>query len=82
MIKLRNFGIEYDDKKIFNPFDYDFNETGFTILVGPSGCGKSSLLKSLINQNIYSGAIFYNDNNILLLHLIHFLMLNLLYISF
>ena len=81
MIKLRNFGIEYDDKKIFNPFDYDFNETGFTILVGPSGCGKSSLLKSLINQNIYSGAIFYNDNNINEMDFSLFFKNNISYIS-
>ena len=66
MIECKNLSAKYDDKIIFENFNYTFNDNSITCIVGTSGKGKTTLLRCICGlkqpykgQTIYS----YNDSN-------------------
>ncbi|MGZ3691418.1 MAG: ABC transporter ATP-binding protein [Pseudobdellovibrio sp.] len=45
MVKIRNLGFSFNDKKLFQNFNLSLKPSAFLLIRGPSGCGKSTLLK-------------------------------------
>lgn len=52
----------YDSIQVLPPFDLDFDDGEFTVLVGPSGCGKSTTLRMLAGLETLSGGEIYFDD--------------------
>ena len=52
----------YDSTLVLPPFDLDFDDGEFTVLVGPSGCGKSTTLRMLAGLETLSGGEIYFDD--------------------
>ncbi|WP_126994151.1 phosphate ABC transporter ATP-binding protein PstB [Thermosipho globiformans] len=54
IIKFKNFGAYYGEKKVVNNVTFSVYENKITAIIGPSGCGKSTLLRSInrINDEI------------------------------
>jgi len=50
---------------VLPPFDLEFDDGEFTVLVGPSGCGKSTTLRMLAGlEDLTSGEIWFDDKPI------------------
>lgn len=70
ILEVKNFSINYDDKKILKNINMYIDRNKITAIIGPSGCGKSTFLKSLnmmINEEKgvkISGDIFFEGKNI------------------
>ncbi len=51
--------------QVLPPFDLQFDDGEFTVLVGPSGCGKSTTLRMLAGlEDLTSGEIWFDDKPI------------------
>jgi len=67
MPRIRFDSVEkrYGPHQVLPPFDLDFEDGEFTVLVGPSGCGKSTTLRMLAGlEDITSGEIWFDDRPI------------------
>lgn len=70
ILEVRNFSVNYNDKKILKNINMYIDKNKITAIIGPSGCGKSTFLKSLnmmINEEKgvkTSGEIFFEGKNI------------------
>lgn len=71
MLKIKEFGLRFKDKKIFEKANLEVGKGEIVVITGQSGCGKSSLLKA-INGIILEtedvevkGAIEYKGKSIL-----------------
>jgi ABC-type transport system involved in cytochrome bd biosynthesis fused ATPase/permease subunit len=58
-IKIENLNFKYEDRIIFNNFNYEFSK-GFYLLNNPSGSGKSTLIKILLGLMDQDGKIAIN----------------------
>ena len=47
ILKLININVFYDDKKILDNINIEFERNKITSIIGPSGCGKTTLLKTI-----------------------------------
>ena len=47
ILKLINVNVFYDDKKILDNINIEFEKNKITSIIGPSGCGKTTLLKTI-----------------------------------
>ena len=47
ILKLININVFYDDKKILDNINIEFESNKITSIIGPSGCGKTTLLKTI-----------------------------------
>ena len=47
ILKLKNINVFYDDKKILDNINIEFERNKITSIIGPSGCGKTTLLKTI-----------------------------------
>ena len=47
ILKLININVFYDDKKILDNINIEFEKNKITSIIGPSGCGKTTLLKTI-----------------------------------
>jgi len=55
----------YGSTLILPPFDLDFEDGEFTVLVGPSGCGKSTILRMLAGlEELTEGEIWFDNTPI------------------
>ena len=65
MIKIEKLQSGYNKTKIIKGLDMVAVAGEITAIIGPNGAGKSTLLKSVFNLcDIYSGKIFYKEENI------------------
>ncbi len=67
MPRIRFDSVEkrYGPHQVLPPFDLDFEDGEFTVLVGPSGCGKSTTLRMLAGlEDVTSGEIWFDDRPI------------------
>ncbi|MGZ9756373.1 ATP-binding cassette domain-containing protein [Mycoplasma sp. 4423] len=64
-IQVKNLTFGYENKLLFNNFNYTFKKGKKYAIIGPSGCGKSTLLNLLINNiNDYQGQILVNNTDV------------------
>ena len=55
----------YGPVQVLPPFDLEFEDGEFTVLVGPSGCGKSTTLRMLAGlEDVTSGEIYFDGRPI------------------
>ncbi|MCX6147521.1 MAG: phosphate ABC transporter ATP-binding protein PstB [Candidatus Kapabacteria bacterium] len=47
ILKLKNFNVYYDDVRVVNNIDINFEKNKITAIMGPSGCGKTTLLRAI-----------------------------------
>ncbi|CCQ74468.1 ABC transporter ATP-binding protein [Magnetospira sp. QH-2] len=67
MPRIRFDSVEksYGPVQVLPPFDLEFDDGEFTVLVGPSGCGKSTTLRMLAGlEDLTSGEIWFDDKPI------------------
>ncbi|MQX37260.1 ABC transporter ATP-binding protein [Roseospira navarrensis] len=67
MPRIRFDSVEkrFGQTMVLPPFDLDFDDGEFTVLVGPSGCGKSTTLRMLAGlEEVTSGEIWFDDRPI------------------
>ena len=64
MPRIRFDSVEksYGSTRVLPPFNLDFEDGEFTVLVGPSGCGKSTILRMLAGLEELSGGEIWFDN--------------------
>lgn len=56
-MKLNNLSVNFDTKKIFEDFSFEFPANTVTAILGDSGVGKTTLLNSIANLVEYTGEI-------------------------
>ena len=56
-ISIKNLGVKYDDKVIFDGFDLDVKENKISVILGGSGVGKTTLLNAIAGLKSYVGEI-------------------------
>ena len=60
-----NFKYENDSELLMKDLNFHVSKGSFVSLIGPSGCGKSSIFRLISGlEDVSSGDIFINDNNI------------------
>lgn len=67
MPKIRFDSVEkkFGTVQVLPPFDMEFADGEFTVLVGPSGCGKSTTLRMLAGlEDLSGGEIWFDDRPI------------------
>lgn len=64
VLKVKNLGVKFNDKKILNNLSFNVKERDVLIILGPNGAGKSTLLKAILNFIPYSGEIKWSTRNI------------------
>lgn len=67
MPKIRFDSVEksFGSTQVLPPFDLEFADGEFTVLVGPSGCGKSTTLRMLAGlEELTGGEIWFDDRPI------------------
>ena len=67
MPRIRFDSVEksYGSVLVLPPFNLEFEDGEFTVLVGPSGCGKSTTLRMLAGlEDLTSGEIWFDDKPI------------------
>ena len=67
MPKIRFESVEksYGSTQVLPPFNLEFDDGEFTVLVGPSGCGKSTTLRMLAGwEDLSGGEIWFDDKPI------------------
>ena len=67
MPKIRFDSVEksYGPVQVLPPFDMEFDDGEFTVLVGPSGCGKSTTLRMIAGlEDLSGGEIYFDDTPI------------------
>ncbi|VEU70074.1 ATP-binding cassette domain-containing protein [Mycoplasmopsis glycophila] len=64
-LKVSNLNFKYDNKTIFDNFDYLLEKGKKYLVIGESGSGKTTLI-NILNNNIYNytGDVFLNDYKI------------------
>lgn len=63
MLECKNLSFKYDDKIIFEDFNYKFENNEIYAIVGESGKGKTTLLRCLAGLNKpYKGQTIYSYN--------------------
>ncbi|HAF06802.1 TPA: phosphate ABC transporter ATP-binding protein, partial [candidate division WOR-3] len=68
-IKVENFDLYFNDKKVLNKINLSIFEKKVTAIIGPSGCGKSTLIRSFNRMNDFynakvDGKIIFDGMNI------------------
>lgn len=65
-IDIKGLSFQYDDRQIFDDFDYSFEKGRIYVLNGVNGAGKTTLANLLLGMNIndYQGDISYNGISI------------------
>lgn len=64
-IEFKNFSLKFEDKILYNNFNYKFEKNKKYLIRGASGYGKTTLIKTLLKRNHnYSGDVFINDMDI------------------
>ncbi|MBR4800452.1 MAG: ABC transporter ATP-binding protein [Clostridia bacterium] len=56
-IMMKNLGVRYDDKVIFEGFNLELKEHKISVILGRSGVGKTTLLNAIAGLKDYSGEI-------------------------
>ena len=56
-ISIKNLGVKYDDKVIFDGFDLDLAKHKISVILGGSGVGKTTLLNAIAGLKSYVGEI-------------------------
>ena len=57
-IVLKNYGVKFGDRNIFNNVDFKFYQKDKVALIGDNGTGKSTLIKSIVGEfKDYTGEI-------------------------
>ena len=56
-VSVKGLNVAFGEKKIFEDFDFEFDENKITCILGKSGIGKSTLLNALANLITYDGDI-------------------------
>lgn len=56
-MKINNLSVSYDDKKVLENFDIEFEKDKITVLMGASGVGKTTLLNCIARLVEYRGEI-------------------------
>lgn len=64
-LEMSDLTFGFENKMLYEDFNYQFKETGVYAIVGESGCGKSTLMNLLLRQfDDYDGKISINDIDI------------------
>lgn len=63
-ILIKNLGVKYDDKVIFDSFNLELAEGKISVVLGGSGVGKTTLLNAIAGLKTYSGSIETDDAKI------------------
>lgn len=67
MIEIKNLKKSFDDKILFQDFNYTIPDKQMVAIVGKSGCGKTTLLNMIgLLDNEYIGEILFDSQNIAL----------------
>ncbi len=56
-LTVKNLGVRYDDKVIFDGFDIVFKEDKISVVLGGSGVGKTTLLNAIAGLKDYTGDV-------------------------
>ena len=56
-MKINNLSVSYEDKKVLENFDIEFEKDKITVLMGASGVGKTTLLNCIARLVEYRGEI-------------------------
>ncbi|MCO5231894.1 MAG: ABC transporter ATP-binding protein [Chitinophagales bacterium] len=65
MIQFSNINKQFDQFKVLNNIELQFEEGNIIALIGPNACGKTTLIKTLLGMVIPdSGEIFYQGKSI------------------
>ena len=56
-LSVKNLGVRYDDKVIFDGFDLSLEEGKISVILGGSGVGKTTLLNAIAGLKDYTGDI-------------------------
>ncbi len=60
-IVIKNLGVKYDDKVIFDDFNLEIAENKISVILGGSGVGKTTLLNAIAGLKSYDGDIQTDD---------------------
>lgn len=63
-IVIKNLGVKYDDKVIFDGFDLDLAENKISVILGGSGVGKTTLLNAVAGLKDYTGSIKTDEGGV------------------
>lgn len=63
MIKINNLSKKFNDKTIFDNFNFNIEENKITCILGPSGIGKTTLVKLLTGLDTYDSGEIQGMNN-------------------
>ena len=64
-LEYKKVSFQFDNKKLYNEFSYQFQPKGCYVIIGESGSGKSTLVKLLLKYyDTYSGSIFVDGVDI------------------
>ena len=65
MLEIKNIEAGYGQMQILFGINLSLSEKDIAVIIGPNGAGKSTLLKSIFNLvDVYSGNVFFKNNNI------------------
>jgi len=65
MLKLRNFSVEMNGKKILKDINFELKDKKQLTILGPNGSGKSTLIKAICGINkMWTGELFLEGKNV------------------
>ena len=64
-MEVRDLTVRFGDKAVFDHRDFEFPDSGLTLLTGPSGVGKTTLLNALFEAYPKDTAYLFQEDRLL-----------------